>query len=369
MKPVKEKLNGFHVALLVYMCEVDVTVFSLPHVLAKNIGTNGWVAIFLLSAVFAFNIFLYQILFRVGEGRSAFELLEGVIPKGILAPFYLTLSIFWIALGAVVGKNFILLYQILAFQTTSPEMIFLLFCLIVYALLSKDIYSIVKAITIFFLLTCSMNLLVPFFFDNWSLVRFTTSFFQGTESGQTIHGWLEASLVFVGFEFILFLFPNFERRQKVFKGIYIGHAFFTFALLLVAIVSFGFFSFQEVQALPYPVINTMEYIELPFINRLENLIFTFFLFANIVSTVTFGYMGQVTLKRIVPKLPDKVLVFAIILLVFAVGCFFRILRQTEAWLERGFYIEMALAFAMPIVLIPIAMVLKRKGKAAAHESG
>ncbi|CAI6047988.1 hypothetical protein [Cohnella sp. JJ-181] len=39
---MKEKLNGFHVALLIYMIELDVTVFMLPRMVAVNIGTNGW---------------------------------------------------------------------------------------------------------------------------------------------------------------------------------------------------------------------------------------------------------------------------------------------------------------------------------------
>ncbi|THF73292.1 GerAB/ArcD/ProY family transporter [Cohnella fermenti] len=357
---MKEKINGFHLALFIYMCELDVTVFSLSRITAENVGTNGWAALLLLSPVALFNIYLYRLLFRVGEGRSAFELLEGVLPNWVLFPAYAVLAFFWVTLGSMIGKNFMLIYQTFAFQTTSPRLLFLLYCLVVYPLLIKDAYSILKAITIFFILTCAMNLLSPYFFGDWKLVRLTTSFFQGGDRAPSFHGWFEIYLVFVGFEVVLFLFPYLDKKGAAFRGAYIGHLLITSVYLLAVIIAFGFFSFQEVQVLQYPLINTLEYIELPFLNRMENLIFTGFLFANLVSTVIYCYAGKLTLQRIVPRVPDKLMSALVVAAVFVISGFFHILRDIERWLQTGLMTEAILSFAMPLALLPMAAYLKRR---------
>ncbi|MBB6635885.1 GerAB/ArcD/ProY family transporter [Cohnella thailandensis] len=358
----KEKINSFHLALFVYMCELDGTVFSLARTIAENVGTNGWVAILLLSPIALINIFLYHILFRAGEGRSAFELLEGTFPKWILSPFYIILAAYWAWLGAIIGKHFLLIYQTFAFQTTSPTMLLALYCLIVYTLLIKDIYSILKAVTVFFILTCSLNMLIPYFFREWKLVRLTSSFFQGAENGHTFHGWFEVYLAFVGFEVLLFLFPQMDKKGVALRGAYYGHLMITVIYIISVIIAFGFFSFKEIQSLQYPLINTLEYIELPFLNRVENLIFTVFLFANLVSTIGYCYASKVTLQRIVTKAPDKLFAILIIAGVFVFGCFLQILRDTEQWLDMGLMTEALLSFAMPLVLIPVALHQKNSRK-------
>jgi Spore germination protein. len=365
----KEKINAFHLALFVYMCELDGTVFSLARSIAENIGTNGWVALFLLSPIALLNILLYHILFRAGEGRSAFELLEGTFPKWLLFPFYAVFAAHWIWLGAIIGKHFLLIYQTFAFQTTSPTMMLLLYCLIVYTLLIKDIYSILKAVTVFFIFTCSLNMLIPYFFRDLELVRFTSSFFQGAEKGHSFHGWLEVYLVFVGFEVILFLFPQLDKKGRTFRGAYYGHLLITSVYIIAVIIAFGFFSFKEVQSLQYPLISTLEYIELPFLNRVENLIFTVFLFTNLVSTLSYGYAGKVTLQRIVPKVPDKLLSVIIVAAVFVSGSLLRILRDTEEWLEIGLMTEVLLSFAMPLFLIPVALYQKKNRKERGGSGG
>jgi len=359
---VKEKLNGFHIALLIYMIELDITIFSLPRLIAENFGTNGWIGLIGLFGVAMFNIYLYKLVFKLGKGRSAFAIVEAFVPKALLYPIYTLLALFWLTLGAFVGKHFILIFQMISFQTSSPMLIFLLFCILVYALLVKDIYSIGKANTLFFILSIWMVFLVIYFIDDWKLVRFTSFFFKGADEGRTLHDWVEVYTVFSGYELCLFLFPFVDKDSKLFKGVFIGQMMFTVVLLLTVWTSFGFFSFEQIKALQYPIINQLENIELPFINRLENLVYTFFLFSNLMSTVMYCYASLSTMRRIFPHARAKLLEIVIVCLVFAAGFIPQILRQSEALLRTSYFIEISLAFAIPVILIPLAWRLRsRKG--------
>lgn len=361
---MREKLNVFHIAILIYMIELDTTVFSQSRVLAENIGTNGWLALIPLSGLASVNLLLYRWVYRAGGGRSAYSLMEAVFPKALLAPAYVVLAVFWIFLGSLIGKNFILISQMLAFQSTNSMLIFLLYCMMLYALLVKDLYSIVKATTIFFILSFALNALVPYFYRDWSAMRLTTSVFQGSNTGQTFFGWVEAYMVFVGYELILFLFPYTDKKSKLFKGVFIGHWLITFVYIVAVLVSFGFFSFEELKELQFPLISTLEYLELPFLNRPENLAFTFFIFSNLVSSVMFCFASLTALRQLFPKSKPKLLEGAISAMAFAFGLSSRTLTESDELIQLAYYAEMALAFGMPLALVPTAYIAKRKERRA-----
>lgn len=365
---LKEKLNVFHITLLIYMTEMNITLFSLPRLVAENIGTNGWIGYLLLAVVATFNIFLYQIVYKLGNGASAFQILEGALPKIIIFPIYWILSSFWIFVGSIVGKNFFLIFQMMSFQTTNPMFIFLLFCLLVFCLLIKDIYSISKANTIFFFMTVWIILLSFYHFRDWNHMRFTTFLFQDATQAHNVHNWLEVYTTFVGYELCLFLFPYVNKQSKLFRGVYLGHWFITLAQLVVLFVSFGFFSFGQIQSLMYPVIDLLDFIEMAFINRIENLVFVIFMFGNLIVTVMFCFAALSSLKRTLPNVRANRIEFIIVVLVFCIGFFSKYLSQSELLLRKVLFVEISLAFLMPLVLIGVLQYLKWKGKVPNHET-
>ena len=115
-----------------------------------------------------------------------------------------------------------------------------------------------------------------------------------------------------------------------------------------------FFSFEQLKVLQYPLITTLEYIELPFINRVENLVYTFFLFSNLMSAVMFGFAALMALGRIFPRPKGKVLELVVTCVMFAAAWFPQIIRQSERLLREAYYIEMVLAYCIPLLLIPFA---------------
>lgn len=363
---MKEKLNGFHVALLIYMIELDVTVFMLPRTVAVNIGTNGWLGFLGLSLIAAFNIWLYRLVYRAGGGRSVFDISEAVLPKFALFPVYGMLSLLWLAIGAFAGKSFVLVFQTLSFQTSSDMQIFAVYCLLVFMLLSKDLYNIVKASSVFFLLSIWMILLAPYFFKDWSYHRFTTFLFKGTENGFSLSGLLDVYAVFIGYELCVFLFPFSDAKTKLFKGVFAGHALITSTNLIAILISFGFFSFEEVKILQFPVIHTLEYIELPFINRVENLVFPFFLYSNLITTVMFAFAARSALGRMLPRVEAKRFALPLAAALFALGFFPSVFREAATLIRLTYFTETGVAFALPLLLL---LLLKIGGNASREASG
>lgn len=358
---IKEKLNWFHIALLVQMIELDTTVFSQSRVLAENIGTNGWVALIPLSVAATLNLLLYMWVYRTGGGQSAYQLLQAVFPKPMLYPVYLALAGFWIYIGGLIGKNYILISQMFALYSSNSMLIFLLYCAMVYALLAKGIYAIVKATTVFFFMFIWITGFIPYIAKDWSLVRMTPFFLQGAEHRLSLHGLAESFMVFVGYELFLFLFPYTDKKSKLFKGVFLGHWVITLLYLITVIVSFGFFSFDELKELQFPLISTLQYLELPFLNRPENLVFTLFIYPNLISSVLFGFAALTALQQIFPRARSKWLEGALVIAMFCCGFGVKTLIHSEVLIRNAKFIETGIAFALPVVLIPVAYLARRKG--------
>lgn len=368
MNKVKEKLNVFHITLLIYMTEMNITLFSLPRLIAENIGTNGWIGYLALAVIASFNIFLYWIVYRMGRGASVFQIMELALPKAIMYPVYWALAIFWIFTASFLGKNFFLIFQMLSFQTTNPMFIFLLFCLMVFALLIKDIYGIGKAATVFFFMTFWTVGLTVYQFHDWQIVRFTPHLFQAASQGHSFRNWMEVYTTYMGYELSMFLFPHVTKKSKLFLGVFIGHWVITISQLIVILTAFGFFSFHQIESLLYPVIDLLDFIEMPFINRIENLVFSMFVFANLIVTVMFCYAALSAIKQTCPKVKPNRLEFVVVTMLFFIGYIPKHLRQSEVLLRKVLYTEAYIAFIIPVVLILVLQYLKLKGKVPNNES-
>lgn len=352
-----------HIALLLFMIESDVAVFILPRLTAANFGTNGWLGFIALSLVAAFNIFMYRIVYRMGGGRSVFDIAEAAAPRAVLYPFYAALALLWLGLGAFIGKTYVLIFQMLSFQNTQPMLIYVLYCVLVLTLLTKSLYSIAKASTVFFFMASWLVLLLPYFFKSWSAVRFTTSFFQGAVETHHLSGFLEVYAAFIGYELCMFLFPHTDAKSKLFTGVFAGHFLFTAVNLLAMVMCFGFFSFEEIKRLEFPIIYMHEFVELSFLNRVDSLVYPFFSFYSLISTVMFGYAALKSIGRMLPKVSDRRLALPVTGAIFLLGFIPSIFREAGTWLKLVFTIETGVAFGMPLILI-VLLKLGKKAKGA-----
>lgn len=208
---MREKLNQYHIAILVYMIQSAFMFFNLPRLLAENFGTNGWIALLICSAVATVNIFLISLVYRHGRGRSIFAILEQSIPKWILVPFYFGMAAVSALFGCLVMKQYVLLFQMVAFPTTNP-MVFKFLCdILVLLLMRKGLYNISKAATIFYYCTFWLFFLLPYFLGEFRWVRLTPFLFQG--GTHQLEDWLEVYMAFLGYELSLF-FSLMSRKRR-----------------------------------------------------------------------------------------------------------------------------------------------------------
>ncbi|MBW3113432.1 MULTISPECIES: GerAB/ArcD/ProY family transporter [Bacillaceae] len=355
---MKEKLHPFQVALLIYMIQSGVTLFSIPRLSAEAFGTNGWIGIVILFGIVTLNILLIGLVNKYGNGQSLFMIIENIFPKWLFVPFYLFLSIIFTLLATLVTKKYILLLQMLFFRDT-PSIIFVgMFFILSFFLLKGCIYEIGKATVILFFMTIWTMLLLTFHLSEFSFTRMTTFMMKGDKD--LFSGGLNVFSAFLGYELSIFLIPYV--RKNFTKGVFFGNAITSFIYISVSFVCYGFFSFEYILHDLYPVISLIEYVKFPFVERVENLIFTLFALKVLITVVMYLWASKELISHSFQKLRPNFISLLLLTVGTLISFIPDIIREVDQWLTMLTYFDIGIAFLLPIFLLLLIGLNKVKQK-------
>lgn len=356
---MKEKVNPLHVTLLIYTIQSGVVILSLPRLLADHFGTNGWVFLFVLSFLVMMNIFLLSKVYQKGKGESVFTILSSRFPTWILAPLYLYIATIWALVACFVAKQFILIVLMISFPTTPPALFKGMAVLLAFLLLIKGIYNMVKAATMVFILTAWIFFLTAYHFGEFEWVRLSPFFLQGDTN--MIAGSFEVYSAFLGYELCIFLFGYVDNHKGFFRAVYLGNLLTTLVYIFISIVSFGFFGLEYLKILLFPVLELLAYIELPFIERIENVVFNVFLGKVVITSAFYYYAAQQSMIQLFKKVKPSIVAFSIIVVTFIYSYTAQTLEEVNSLLNHFAYHAMGIAWGLPLVLL-ISLSLKKKGE-------
>ncbi|NMH68713.1 GerAB/ArcD/ProY family transporter [Bacillus sp. RO3] len=355
---MKEKLHPFQVALLIYMIQSGVTLFSIPRLSAEAFGTNGWIGLFFLVGIVMLNILTIGLVYKWGKGQSIFIIIENVFPKWLFVPLYLFISVVFTLLATLVTKKYILMLKMLFFRDT-PSIIFVgMFFLLSFFLLRGCIYEIGKANVLLFFLTIWTMLLLTFHLSEFSFTRMTTFIMEGEKD--LLKGGLNVFAAFLGFELSLFLIPYVQKN--FIKGVFLGNTITSFIYISVSFVCYGFFSFEYLLNDLFPVITLIEYVKFPFVERVENLIFTLFALKVLITVVMYLWASKELISHSFPKLKSNFISFSLLMIGTLISFIPDIIREVDQWLEWLTYLDIGIAILLPIMLIAFIGLHKVKQK-------
>lgn len=352
---MKDRLSHFQATILIFMTQSGVVIFSLPRLLAQHFGTNGWIALLLVFASVSLSFGLFTILFRLSNGSSILAIMERVIPKVLLYPFYIFLILTWGLIGSLVAKQYVLIFQMIAFPTTNPMLFKLAVDILAFLLLTKGLYNISKAATIFFWMSIWVIVFLIFSFNDFHWVRLTPFVFQG--SVISIHGFVSIFSAFLGYELSLLFTPYVDKKTKLVKSAFLGNLFLTLNYMFISIIAFGFFSLDQLKDLTFPLITLMSYIHLPFVQGIENLLYGIFLFTSVLTTVMYYWSAKEVSKRVLP-ISDVLIGGTLIFIFYVISYIPKDIMQVQMWLYYLTFTGIAISYGLPILVIVLILVTK-----------
>ncbi|NBD27532.1 GerAB/ArcD/ProY family transporter [Paenibacillus glycinis] len=355
---VKEKLAPFHILVLIYMTQTGVVILSLGQMLAQTFGINGWLALPFYGVIVTANLLLIGLVYRMGRGKSIFDIMERRLPLLLLSPLYLLLTMVWSMLACLVSMEYVLIFQMIAFPTTNPVWFKIVIDLLAYSLFIKGIYTISKASTVFFYLTVWMYLFSSMLFHEYSWNRLTPFFFQ--EGDFALPGMSGIYAAFLGYELVMLLFGYVDRSAKLMKLAIWANLLVFVSYIYVSMLVFGFFGFGELREMQYPLIDMFAYVKFPFIERIENLLYGLLLFTMLATMAMYYWSANEASGRLFPKLKPSYRGIALIAGTFFVGLIPDTLAEVNEWLTWFGIVEIGIAFGLPLFLIALLLIRKEK---------
>jgi len=156
---------------------------------------------------------------------------------------------------------------------------------------------------------------------------------------------------FLGFEIAFFLYPFLQKKEKASMGVVIANTLSLLAFLMVTIGAFIFYSPDEITIYNEPTIEMLKVLEFKFIERLEIVFFSFYLFVISTTVLPFMFMTVFCTSQLVGKQDYSKHLACFLLIEFAVVVLFPPSFDENTHLQQ--VIEKAgiiLAFAFPLCL-------------------
>jgi len=357
---MREKLAHIHVVIMIYMVEAGLVLFRFPQMEAEYFGTNGWVSLLICFAAAALNILLLLPVHKMAQGRSIFDIMEQSVPRLLLLPFYLVIAAVWGMTASLASKEYVHILKLVSFPTVTPALFALAIGSLAYYLYGKGIYNIAKAAMIFFFLSAWMTLLLGYFISEFQFARMTPFLFQG--SHQMFVGFLNIFPAYLGFELVMLMIPYADGKTKLVRAAFLSTFFAAVLYLIVGIVCFGVFSLQQLKLVPFPVLDLLADIRFPFMERIENVFYGFFLFSNIVTSTVYYWAASQFVGRISLRLNSKLAGALIIAVCTCVSLIPDTLMETEAWVRNVGYAGIGVAIGLPVVVTGFLLLQKGKGR-------
>jgi spore germination protein (amino acid permease) len=348
---MKEKLSPFQTAVLVYMTQSGVTLFSLPRLTAEAFGTNGWISIIIAYLLVNVNLVLIWLVFKVSKGKSMLEIIS-FIPRWVVMPVLLLFAGVWMLLGIMVIVKFSMLLKLLFYPNVSTFFLTTMGFFLCYLLLKNGLYHIAKSTVVLFFFTIWTVFLLLFHIPDFSFVRLTPFIFQGEKD--LISGGIQVFTSLLGYELSLLFLHNVEKKPL--KAIITGNTITSLIYLGVCFISYGFFSFGQLLKDMYPVVTLLGYITFPVLERVENFIFTIFGLKVLITTVMYIWAAKEIFMYQFNKVNSKLITKGIIIMSVLLSLIPRVLDDVDQWLEYLTYLAAGIAIFCPIFLLVITYI-------------
>lgn len=335
--------------LIIFETQVGVGVLSLPRDLAKMAGTDGWISIILGWMVATLlSLVIIQIMKRNPE-HTIFELLTTYFGKWVGKG----LTVVWILVvvyGASIAMfSTIHIMKIWIVQDTRNIVLMILFTIPIYIITKHGI----RMIGLFAEFVLFITLWLPFLLL-FSLkdIQWMYLFPIGKIGVYPILSAVKSTFIsFLGFELAFILYPFLKDKKSASKGIVIANSLTMVVYLLTTVICFIRFSPTEVTDYVYPMLNLLKVIQLPFIERLEIICLSFYLFMIFMTIIPYLYAASLGISHLVGK-QDHRNALRILLFLWVLSPFFfiptytQITQMGKVWGITGIYS----AFIFPIFL-------------------
>lgn len=349
------QFRAFYLFFIIAGLQLGVGIIGAPRFIYLEAERDSWLAIliaFLFTCLVA-TAMLY--ILNQYENADFFGIHVDVFGKwlgrilGTLFLFYLLLSFLSILMTYIQVIQIFIYHALPNWVLTALIMI-----LVVYAVFG-GVRVVVGVTFVLFIITfwLIVTLYDPFIRMNWNnfLPMFQTSL------PDLLKGAKATSYTLSGFEILMVIYPFVINKHKAKLPTYLGLAYTFIILVLVTMISIGYFSPVGLKNINWAVLLLVKSTSFTFLERLDYIVVVGWLMVIVPNLVLLMWAVGYGMKRMY-KISQKKTHWVVTILILIIVNFFRFDYQITAltdWVARiGFWV----VYIYPLILLPLVLLKK-----------
>ncbi|MCH5138912.1 GerAB/ArcD/ProY family transporter [Clostridiaceae bacterium UIB06] len=282
MNDTKNDITSFQLMAFTIAGSVGIGILSLPSILAKEIGHDGWIATLATGLVCLIVIVIIMLLLRKYANKSILQinfLVYGKIIGFILNIFFIVYLLF---ITGITVRFFVEVTQIIILKFT-PVLVTTVF------ILGPIVYSVSKGLKV----TAKLNVLIAGAYFLLLLtfllvihrLKFTYIMPIGKAGFLPIIKCMKTAVYsYLGFELAPLIYPNVKDKDKAFKYMILSTAITTMLFVITVLISTMLFGEVKLSIIVFPIYSIEQSITVPVIERLDT-IFILFWYPTMAGTI------------------------------------------------------------------------------------
>lgn len=353
------KITKLQFFFLIFQSQIGIAILSMPYSVYKKAQTDSWLSIIFAGVFIQLIILIQWFLARRFPSKNLFEIIMSLVGRkfGILVSLFY--CIYFISVGGAILSLFsnVITDWLLPY---TPQIIIKLL------MISIGIYVVkenLRVISRFFVLSSIVLIfMIPLVLLSFKTENFIHLLPIGASGLLPIfNGIHQAILPLQGFEIFLVAFPyvssnSFSKVKLISFSNLVSTLFYT--LLTIACITF--FSAQEMETTPQPVLYLIKSIGLKLIERPDIFFTALWIVSVSTSFMSYLYSTSKGFKSILPKFSRRIYVYIIACICLVVSL---------KWNERlevndltNFILNLGLIFTIiiPFLLLITSLLFKKK---------
>lgn len=343
--------------------QIGVGLLLLPSSVVKTAGRDGWISVLISGIVVLIAELISIALCKRFCGSSLLDINKIIFGKYIA--FFLNLLLLAYFLFSTIANLSLFTIGVgIWFFKSTPQWVLTLY------LLLPSLYIVqkgIKAICRFnFIIFLFIPLILSLMILNSHNFRISELFPVGSAGIRNIISSLpKTTFAFMGFETLLFIFPYIKEHQKVTRYTVIAVLTTVFIYTSIVITSIGVFGEHLLEKRYVAIIGLSRMLKLPILERVDLYYLSVWVSGMVLVINSCLFLSFNTAKKLF-KIKSRLIPLSIICIIVVVCVsFLEDISLANKVMEYDGYASFIIGALIPIILLIIALISRKRGKVKA----
>jgi len=261
-----KQIPPYLVFFVIHAMQIGVNILGVQRIIAKSAGYDSWLSV-ILATLFSYIILflIFQIL-KKGNGDLT-DINQFVFGKWLGKLISISFAAYFTATVISILRTYIEVLQIWLFPNISVFIFSFIFLVLALYIIYGGFRTIVGV--------AYFSVVLPFFM--YLIFLYVIPYSDYTDLLPILNhsiidilkGTTHLAMAFSGYEMILLFYPFLQDPKKSQKWAYFGLTYTGIIYLFIVIISFGYYSEEQLQHLIWPILSIWKIVRVSFLWRFE----------------------------------------------------------------------------------------------------